>query len=462
MDEAELPFVSIVEAGALLRSGKISAVELTEMMLTRIGDLDGRLNAFMTVTDDLAREQAARADADWKQGRDRGPLHGIPIALKDLFETRGIRTTAGAKFLDGWKPDRDASVVKALAEAGAVCLGKTGMHELAFGTTSDNPHYGAVHNPYKLDHHPGGSSGGSAAAVAAGMAYAALGSDTGCSIRQPAQCCGIVGHKPSFGLVSRTGVVPLVWSLDHVGPMTRTVQDAAMVLQVIAGPDADDPYSAGREPGNLVADLGNPIDGLRLGVPRKYFFEGGSSEVIACVDAALEVFRERGAELVEIEVPDVEQALVSTMALFCEAAVTQADALESGEGGISESLRGSLEAFAKASVKDYVRAQDFKKHFSARMAVLMQDLDALVMPTSTVTAGLIEGSPPEHAKERWKNCGIFDLTGQPAVSIPCGLSEAGLPIGLMICGRLFEDARTLQIANAFERATDFHRTRPPV
>lgn len=304
MNERELAYMTIAEIGPKLRDKQITSVSLTGMLLERIASHNDKLNAFITVTDDLALRQAKEADDEIEEGAYRGPLHGVPIAFKDLLATKGIRTTAGSKYYADWIPDEDATVVTLLREAGAVCLGKTGLDELAYGATSNNPYYGSVANPWKLDHHPGGSSGGSAAAVAAGLAFAAIGTDTGCSVRQPAQCCGIVGHKPTFGLVSKAGVVPLVWTMDHVGPLTRSVRDAAIVLQAMAGPDKADPYSARRDVEDYLAAIGASVTGLKLGVPRKYFFEGGDAEISQLVDSAVQIFRDLGAEIIETEVPD--------------------------------------------------------------------------------------------------------------------------------------------------------------
>ena len=223
MTTKSIEFATILEVGALIRANELSAVSLTTLMLDRIERLEARLNAFITVTPELALEQAQRVDSELAGGHDRGPLHGIPIAIKDLIATEAVLTTGGSKYYEGWIPDSDAAVVARLSAAGAVMLGKTNLHEMAFGSTSINPYYGAVSNPWRLDYHPGGSSGGSAVAVAAGMAYAGIGTDTGCSVRQPAQCCGIVGHKPTFGLVSKAGVLPLIDSMDHVGSLTRVV-----------------------------------------------------------------------------------------------------------------------------------------------------------------------------------------------------------------------------------------------
>ena len=285
-----IEYASVSEVAALIRSGDVLSFELTQLMLDRIEKMNSLLNAFITVTAESALKQAVKADSELADGRDRGPLHGIPVAIKDLIDTQGVLTTGGSKHYENRVPESDATVVARLREAGTVMLGKTGLHEMAFGSTSINPFFGAVSNPWKLDHHPGGSSGGSAVAVAAGLAYAALGTDTGCSVRQPAQCCGIVGHKPTFGLVSKAGVLPVVSSMDHVGPITRCVRDAALVLQAIVGADHGDPLTLSVSVNDFLESLEDSIDGAVIGVPRDYFFEGGDFEVVGIVDKSLEVF----------------------------------------------------------------------------------------------------------------------------------------------------------------------------
>ncbi|GBF27455.1 glutamyl-tRNA(Gln) amidotransferase subunit A [bacterium MnTg02] len=460
MNERELAYMTIAEIGPKLRDKQITSVSLTGMLLERIASHNDKLNAFITVTDDLALRQAKEADDEIEEGAYRGPLHGVPIAFKDLLATKGIRTTAGSKYYADWIPDEDATVVTLLREAGAVCLGKTGLDELAYGATSNNPYYGSVANPWKLDHHPGGSSGGSAAAVAAGLAFAAIGTDTGCSVRQPAQCCGIVGHKPTFGLVSKAGVVPLVWTMDHVGPLTRSVRDAAIVLQAMAGPDKADPYSARRDVEDYLAAIGASVTGLKLGVPRKYFFEGGDAEISQLVDSAVQIFRDLGAEIIETEVPDTEAAYGAIKATFAETAAAHGQAVSDRPERFSESLRSMIEGDAKRLVADYVSAQHMRQRFRRDVDDLMAGFDALLMPTSTVAAAPIAEQPANHPRERWKNCGIFNFTGQPAISIPCGFTHAGLPAGLMIAGRSFDDATVLKIAHAYEQATDWCQKKP--
>jgi aspartyl-tRNA(Asn)/glutamyl-tRNA(Gln) amidotransferase subunit A len=462
MQSEPLQFMTVAESAAALRSGATSSSALTEAMLARIASLDGALNAYITVTADLARAQARQADTELRAGRDRGPLHGIPVAIKDLIATKGIRTTAGSRVYADWVPDTDATVIRRLTDAGAVMLGKTGLHELAFGSTSVNPFFGAIANPWKLDHHPGGSSGGSAVAVATGMAFAAIGTDTGCSIRQPAQCCGIVGHKPTFGLVSKAGVLPLVSSMDHVGPLTRSVGDAAIVLQAIAGPDVDDPYCVDRPVPDFSAQLGKSIDGAVIGVPRSFFFEGGDAEVAEIVRSSLEVFEYLGAQLLDVEVPEIERAYHAAEVTFVEIVESNGAAMRRDPTKFSDSFRQRYESMARSTAHDYAEAQRFRQRFREHVAGLMTVCDVLAMPTSTVAAAPIESQPPEHAVERRKNASIFNFTGQPAISVPCGFTRSGLPVGLMLAGRPFEDATVLQFAAAFERATVWHERHPRI
>lgn len=460
-----LPFETISEVGRRLRSGEVTSVALTELMLERIATHNDTLNAYITVTADLAREQAREADEALAGGDDRGPLHGIPVAVKDLFDTAGVLTTCGSKLFEDRIPDSDATVVRRLREAGAVLLGKTGMHELAYGTTSINEFFGAIGNPWAPDHDPGGSSGGSASAVAAGLAYAALGTDTGCSIRQPAHCCGIVGHKPTFGLVSKAGVYPLVWSMDHVGPMTRSVQDAATVLSAIAGYDPADPYSA-EVPASVEVPAPDGFDvsagtleGARIGVVRRFFFDG-YPEVIEVVDAALESLAEHGATLVELDIPDIAEASAAARSTFAEASAVHEQNLRDRPHAFSDQVREKLTGPLAMSATEYAEAQHFRQGFIGRMEALLAECDVLTAPTATIAAAPIDDRPEDYHTHAWKNTGIFDFTGQPSVSIPCGFTERGLPVGLMFSGRMFEDAKVLQLAYAFEQATEWHERVP--
>jgi aspartyl-tRNA(Asn)/glutamyl-tRNA(Gln) amidotransferase subunit A len=442
----ELHYETIASVSRKLRSGEASSIELTQLMLDRIERHNDTLNAFITVTGDLALEQARKADDERSQGKDCGPLHGIPIAIKDLFATKGIRTTSGSKLFENWIPDYDAAAVTRMLDAGAVLLGKTGLHELAYGNTSINPFFGAVRNPWATDHDPGGSSGGSAAAVSAGLAYAALGTETGCSIRQPAHCCGIVGHKPTYGLVSLEGIQPLVPSMDHVGPLTRCVEDAALMLGALT---ANENFDC----------TGAALDGARIGVVRSFFFDG-YSEVIEVVNTALDRLCELGANVIELHLPDVEQAIREVRATFAEAFAVHADNLEENPEKFSEELRRRLAESKSVSETRYMQAEAFRRKFTEAAEELMSECDVLVAPTATITAAPIDQRPEDYRRHGWKNTGISDFTGQPSVSIPCGFTEKGLPVGLMFTGRLHEDRKVLQIAYAVEQATDWYRTPP--
>jgi aspartyl-tRNA(Asn)/glutamyl-tRNA(Gln) amidotransferase subunit A len=465
MTETDLAFAGIAELAPRIAAGEVSPVALTEAALARIEALDPALNAFMTVTAERALAAARDAEAEIAEGRYRGPLHGVPLAVKDLFATAGVRTTGGSKLLADWVPDHDATVIERLKAAGAVLLGKTGMHELAYGTTSNNAHYGPVRNPWDPACHPGGSSGGSAAAVAAGLAYGALGSDTGASIRQPAACCGIVGLKPSFGRVSKFGALPLSWSLDHIGPMTRSVADAALMLQVLAGPDPRDPNCADRPVPDYLAGLNKgvaAVDGKRIALARGFFFADCDPEVAAVVAAAARTLEGLGARIEEIELPELDSAyLTGGITIACEATAYHAKSLRERPEAFSEELRASLELGAFYSAVDYLQAQRVRRRVCEAIRGAMAPFDAVLSPTSPVPATPIDDSPPGHSGLRHRNTIPFNLTGLPAISLPCGVTGAGLPIGLQIAGRAFDEAGILAVARAYEAASDWQGRRPP-
>ncbi len=455
----DLHFETISGVGALLRAGAITSTELTELMLARIEALDPELNAFITVTADLALDRARLADRELRRGVDRGPLHGIPVAVKDLFATAGVRTTGGSKLHEHWIPDHDATAVRRLTEAGAVMLGKTGLHELAYGVTSINPWFGAIHNPWATSCDPGGSSGGSAVAVAAGMVYAALGTDTGCSVRQPAHCCGIVGHKPTFGLVSKAGVLDLVWSMDHVGPLTRSVDDAAVVLDAIAGPDPADPYSARVDPPDTFRPGERSLDGARVGVVRRRFFDG-YADVIDVVGAAIESLGSHGAAIIELDLPDIEEAAAALNLTSAEAAVLHRGDLDLRPSAYSDDVRAKLERDRLVDVADYISAQHFRRGFAWRVERLFESCDVIVAPTATIAASPIDDRPADYRHHATKNTSIFDFSGHPSVSVPCGFTDAGLPVGLMFTGPMFDDRGVLGMARAFEQTTGWHLEHP--
>jgi aspartyl-tRNA(Asn)/glutamyl-tRNA(Gln) amidotransferase subunit A len=372
----------------------------------------------------------------------------VPVAIKDNIATRDIRTTCGSRLFADWVPDRDATVVKRLKDAGAVILGKTGTHELAYGTTSINPFFGAIRNPWDTNRDPGGSSGGSAVAVAAGLAFAALGTDTACSIRHPAHACGVVGFKPSMGLVSTAGVQPLVRTMDHVGALARSVADAALVTAAIAGPDPADVYSCNVDMEKLV-DGSDGVAGIRLGVIRPFFFDGDSA-IMAVVDRAIERLEQSGATLVPIDGSGLDESLELSRIIFAEAYAIYADELERNRDNFSPELTRKLRRKSEIGAAHYIDAQHRRLLFRTHLEGLMRQCDVLVAPTATLLPAPIDDRPQDYDDHASRNATVFNLGGQPSVSIPCGFSATGLPVGLMISGRLNRDMNLLGIASRIE------------
>ena len=461
MNDQDLAFASIDQLAAWLRAKEISPVDLTKLALKRIDDHDEALNSFITVMADEAMADAKAAEQAMERGDDLGPMHGIPVGVKDLYATKGTETTYGSPLFAGWVPDHDAAVVERLRAAGAIILGKTNLHELAYGTTSANPHYGPVHNPWKRGYHPGGSSGGSAAAIAAGIVPMALGSDTGASIRQPAACCGLVGLKATFGRISKFGCLPLSWSMDHAGALNRSVMDAAITLNVLVGFDPRDPCSVDRAMPDFTSGLGDNLQGKRIAIVRKFFCDEGNPEVHAAIDEVLPILKSLGAELSEVELPNIEDAFkAGTMTIVVEGATFHADRLRERPEGFSAQCKADLELGHFYKATDYLQAQRLRRHLMAEVAKVMAPLDALVMPTAPITATPIEGNPPDHPVYRVRNTIPFNFLSLPAISLPCGFSTEGLPIGLQIVGKAFDEAGILQIAHGYEQATDWHQRHP--
>ena len=447
--------MTLLEAAAALRRREISSAELTAAALQRIERLNPSTNAMQTVMAEAARECAKQADQELARGEGRGPLHGIPIAVKDLFRTQGVRTTGGSKLFEDYVPDHDSTVVEWLRAGGAVLIGKTGMHELAYGITSSNPHFGAIRNPWDRDRIPGGSSGGSGAAVAAGMVAMAMGSDTGGSIRIPAAFCGVVGLKPTYGRVSRYGAMPLAFTLDHMGPLTRSVRDAGAVLNVIAGYDPRDETSSRRPGGNYVPDIEPSIRGLRIGLPENFYFERLDPDVDAAVRAAFQAAESRGAEIVPLRVPDI--AAINTVArviLLAEASALLEPHLEHRDlfGGDVLAL---LDQGRLLPATDYINAQRLRRAMQYECAGLWARVDCLFTPTTPITAPRIGettvtvGSENEDVRlAATRLVRAINPLGLPAVSIPCGADRRGLPIGLQIVGPPFAEALILRVAQA--------------
>jgi aspartyl-tRNA(Asn)/glutamyl-tRNA(Gln) amidotransferase subunit A len=460
---SDLTHLTIAEAADLLTRREIASVELTEAHLRRIDAHDTHLNSFITITSDHALTQARAADAELTRGVRRGPLHGIPLALKDLYDTAGIRTTAGSTFFADRVPDTDARAVTLLYQAGAVLLGKLNMHEWALGVTNINPHYGPSRNPWDPSRITGGSSGGAAAALAAGLCMGALGSDTGGSIRIPASLCGIVGLKPTFGRVSLQGVIPLSWNLDHAGPMARTVTDAALLLQTIAGYDPDDPVSVALPVDNLLATLDAGVTGWRIALATDAHFGEADPEVISAVRRAATVFEELGARVEAVDLSQGrEAAQMNALMTTSDAAAFHRDRLRDHPHRFGADVLARMERGAQFTSTEYILARRFQSEWRRRLERLFEQFDLLLTPATPITAPVIEGLDSIEAARQLTRCTApFNLAGLPALSLPCGLSAAGLPIGLQIVAAPWNEARVLRAGRAFENATQWHRQTPP-
>jgi aspartyl-tRNA(Asn)/glutamyl-tRNA(Gln) amidotransferase subunit A len=450
---SETIHLTLEDAAALVRSRRVSPTELTEACLARIEAVEPRLNAFVTVTAEVARAQAREAGDEIAAGRYRGPLHGIPVAVKDLFATKGIRTTAGSRILAEWIPEEDATVVRKLREAGAVLLGKLGLHEFAYGISSVNPHFGDVRNPWDTTKIPGGSSGGSAVSVVAGEAYAALGSDTGGSIRIPASLCGCVGLKPTFGRASLFGAVPLAWSLDHPGPLARTVRDVAVATAAIAGHDPRDPISADRAVPDFLAGIDAGPHKLRVGVPSEHVWDECDPAIAGAVRSAIQALARAGAEIREMRWPRAaEYAKAASAILGVEARAYHEGTFPGRSAEYGPLVRARLASQGDVDAATYARSM--KLLLEARGGAADRDLDGvdvLAMPTVPTRAWTIEEAKEITRPSEWTRITrIFDLTGQPAISIPCGMDPDGLPIGLQFAGRMWDEAAALRAARAYE------------
>ena len=468
MNADEICFLSISDAAGLIESRQLSTVELTQAHLDRIERTDPVLNAFITLLGEEALESAEAAEREIANGEYRGPLHGIPIGLKDLYYTKGIRTTVGTKILRDFVPDYDAAVTEKFSDAGAILMGKLQMHEFALGATSVNPHDGPARNPWNPDRITGGSSGGSGAAVAGGQCMAALGSDTGGSIRIPGALCGIVGLKPTFGRVSRHGVYPLAWSLDTVGPMTRAARDSAIVLNALAGHDPRDPSSANVPTEDFTDGIENGISGLRIGIPDDFFYDVISPEVAEAVCRVAGVLADLGAEVERCSIPALNHALgISSAILVTEAAETVFDKLRDRPEDIGADVRARLRLGAVTPAVDYIKAQRARSAYNAQLDEAMQRYDLLLAPSVAVGATGIDQEFVEIAGGRENAPSLmsrltrpFNLTGQPTISVPCGFTGEGMPIGMQLAGRQWQEATVLRAAHSYEQATEWHTRRP--
>ncbi|HSB69575.1 MAG TPA: amidase [Candidatus Methylomirabilis sp.] len=464
----ELTHLSIAAAAEQLEKGALSPVELTRAYLDRIEQLDGHCRSYITVLREEALAAAAAAEQEIVRGGYRGPLHGIPIALKDLVMTRGIRTTCGSRILRDWVPEADAAVAVRLSRAGAVLLGKLNMHEFAYGPTGVNPHYGTPRNPWGRNRMPGGSSSGSGVAVAVGLCAGALGTDTGGSVRIPASLCGIVGLKPTYGRVSRAGVIPLAWSLDHIGPMARSVADAALLLQVLAGRDPADPSTAEVPVPDYRVAMRADLRGLRLGLLRDLFFEKLDAEVRAAVEAAGRALEGLGASAEEVRLPRIQHAGPATFAIIASEAMAYHEPyLKTRAGEYGPDVRARLTTGQFILASQYLKAQRARQVIRADVDALLTRLDALLLPTTSIPAPdidapavTVDGLTDDPRAWLTRCTRPINLTGHPALSVPCGLTAGGLPIGLQLVGRHFEEATLLRIGAAFETVSPMRDRRP--
>lgn len=454
-------FLSLAEAGRLIQRKDLSAVELTREHLDRIAALDPQVHAYITVLADTALEDARRAEEEVLRGEYRGPLHGIPVAVKDLFNTRGVLTTAGSRVLASNVPDDDATAVVRLREAGAVLLGKLSLHEFALGGPDPDSPFHPARNPWNLEYVPGGSSSGSGAAVAAGTAVVALGTDTAGSVRMPASCCGVVGLKPTYGRVSRYGVIPLSWTLDHVGPLARTVEDAGLALQAIAGHDPRDPSSSHEPVPNFNKDLGKDVKGMRLGVPRDVFYDADqvNPEVLAALERALDVFRDLGAVVEEVTIPDIRDDLaVRGVIRSAETYAYHEKTLRQTPELLGNSQRVRFLGGVFYTARDYLRAQQVRRLIIDEFRDVLNRVEVLITPSMPEPPGKFAAGAAGGGGPRLQ--GPFNLTGVPAISVPCGFSVEGLPIGMQVAGRHFDEQTVLQVAHAYEQATEWHLRHP--
>jgi len=468
MSTLDLVHAPLVDVSALIAGGQASSLEITDALLARIEQTEPTVNAYIDVLADSARRAARAADAVLASGHRLGPLHGVPVSVKDIFDVAGTVNTGGGRLAGSRTATADAPAVARLRAAGAVIVGKTNLHEYAYGYTTENPHYGPTRNPWDPTRMAGGSSGGSAAAVACGSAILALGTDTGGSIRVPSSFCGTVGIKPTYGRVSRRGVLPLAWSLDHAGPIGRTVRDVALALEVMAGYDPQDPASADRAVPAMAGEREYDLAGVRVGVPSNHFFDGIQPTVLSAVRAAIDALSELGATLVEVTIPAVEHTVSAWLAiLLAEAAAAHERDLWARPDLYGADVRLYLEQGALVPAVTYLRAQRVRGEIVAAFRRAMVGVDVLATPATAMTApqlGTVELELGEESEELFhalaRISAPFDVTGLPAISLPCGADEHGLPIGLQLVGHAFDEPMILRVADAYEQRGDWHGRHP--
>ena len=461
--------LSISEAARLIRKGELSPVELTTATLERIAKHGDTLKAFISVNDERALQAAKASELMLAAGYDLGPLHGIPIALKDNIAVQGQRTTAGSKVLSDWRPEHDATITHKLKQAGAVLIGKTNMHEFAWGGTSDNPHFGRVCNPWDTSRFPAGSSGGSGAAVAARMCFGAIGTDTGGSIRLPSAINGTVGIRPTYGRVSNHGIIPLAWSMDTAGPMTRTVEDCALMFNAIAGADAKDSATAQVPVDDYLSRFGTDLQGLRIGIVPDYFFSHLQIDVKNAVEAALKTFEDMGAHLVDVSIHHIEGNISAQLTIeSAEPSTYHQKTLRERPGDYGDDVRALLEVGEMLLATQYLQAQRYRNLLRAEFLEAFRKVDVFICPTLPFTATALgqtkviieNGVEEDMLSVIMQYTGIASLTGLPSLVVPCGFDSSGLQVGMQIMGAPFQEAQLFSIGYAFQKATDFHMGKP--
>ncbi|HNF95253.1 MAG TPA: amidase [Anaerolineales bacterium] len=449
--------LTLAEQRELIKSKEISASDLAAACYRQIDRLNPMLNAFITVI--------PQDDEEVLDNRHMALLQGIPIAVKDLYNTKGIRTTGGSKFFADYVPSEDAFVVDKIKKAGAHIIGKTNTHEIALGVTNNNPHFGACRNPWDIAHTPGGSSGGSAVAVATGMALAAIGTDTGGSIRIPASLCGVVGLKPTYGRISLRGILPLSWNLDHAGPITKRVEDAAIMLQVMGGYDPEDPASFKTLPGDFSSHMRDSIRDRKVALAIGTFIEEVTQpEVLAAVRTAADVLSEQGAIIEEVNVDFLrEGALANALMTQADGAAFHRERLKEHPDWFGADVRQRLETGAGFTSSEYALARRTQAEVRRRCDILFEEYDVLILPTTPIVAPILEGeNAVERARLLTRLTAPFNVTGLPSISVPCGFSSEGLPIGLQIASRAWNESGVLRIGYAYQEATQWHKRNPSI
>ena len=470
MDTTELCYMSAGQLARLIGGKELSPVEVIEAHLSRIDSLEPILNSFITVVADRAMAKARQAEADIQVGRYRGPLHGVPVGLKDLYNVKGVRNTSGSRLFDDHVSEFDCTIASRFKEAGAILLGKLNLSPFAMGPTGENQDYGHMHNPWNPELIAGGSSGGSGSAAASGECTLTMGSCTGGSIRIPSSLCGIAGLKPTYGRLSRYGLTPLSWSLDHAGPMARTVEDCGLAMNAIAGYDPNDPASANVPVPDFTKALTGDIKGLKVGVPKEFFEAAIDPQIEATVRKAIQLLGELGATISEVSWPMYHHAVATTTTILTSEGTANHGKLAIAHGAqLYPPVRLRMEAGFFISAADYIQAQRARALHDRQGHELFKQVDLLVGPTEGITAYKlgtsqikVGNSTMEPIPALTQFTRPYNLNGSPAITVPCGFSDDNLPVGLQLAGRPFDEETVLRVAYAYEQATDWHTRRPPL